>query len=295
MSGGTIDFKIDTPSTTTTSTSIDLATTVAPAPARSPRCSRRRRCRRFNRRARPEPTSGLVDCGNWSVSASWAVPASAVSGIYIAKPTRQDAPIGGPVTSCSSSATTRGRPTCCSRPPTPRGRRTTATAATACIAAARSAMPARPTACPGRAAKVSYNRPFDTRVTAPSFLFSAEYPMVRFLEANGYNVKYLVRRRHRSIRRQSDGRPDQRNKPKVFISVGHDEYWSGAQRTNVENARDAGVNLAFFSGNEMYWKTRWEPSIDGAGTRPSHAGQLQGHARRRQARSAAERHDRHLA
>ena len=27
-----------------------------------------------------------------------------------------------------------------------------------------------------------------------------------------------------------------------------------------------GVNLAFFSGNESYWKTRWEPSIDGTNT-----------------------------
>ena len=52
----------------------------------------------------------------------------------------------------------------------------------------------------------------------------------------------------------------------LFLSVGHDEYWSGAQRTNVENARNAGVNLAFFSGNEVFWKTRWENSIDGAGT-----------------------------
>src|SRR5262249_42196195 len=38
------------------------------------------------------------------------------------------------------------------------------------------------------------------------------------------------------------------------------------QRANVEAARAAGVNLAFFSGNEMFWKTRWEPSIDGSGT-----------------------------
>ena len=28
---------------------------------------------------------------------------------------------------------------------------------------------------------------------------------------------------------------------KVFLSVGHDEYWSGAQRANVEAARAAGV------------------------------------------------------
>ena len=49
----------------------------------------------------------------------------------------------------------------------------------------------------------------------------------------------------------------------AFLSVGHDEYWSAGQRANVEAARGAGVNLAFFSGNEIFWKTRWEPSIDG--------------------------------
>ena len=29
--------------------------------------------------------SGLLDCGNWAVSASWTVPADAVSGIYFAR------------------------------------------------------------------------------------------------------------------------------------------------------------------------------------------------------------------
>ena len=53
---------------------------------------------------------------------------------------------------------------------------------------------------------------------------------------------------------------------KAYLSVGHDEYWSGAQRANVEAARAAGVNLGFFSGNEIFWKTRWENSIDGSGT-----------------------------
>ena len=45
---------------------------------------------------------------------------------------------------------------------------------------------------------------------------------------------------------------------RAFLSVGHDEYWSATQRANVTAARDAGVNLAFFSGNEVFWKTRWE-------------------------------------
>ncbi len=53
---------------------------------------------------------------------------------------------------------------------------------------------------------------------------------------------------------------------KAFISVGHDEYWSGDQRINVEDARDSGVNLLFWSGNEVYWKTRWETSISADGT-----------------------------
>jgi hypothetical protein len=37
-----------------------------------------------------DSTTGLYDCGNWAVSASWAVPAGAVSGIYFAKLTRAD-------------------------------------------------------------------------------------------------------------------------------------------------------------------------------------------------------------
>src|SRR4029079_80430 len=52
----------------------------------------------------------------------------------------------------------------------------------------------------------------------------------------------------------------------VFMSVGHDEYWSGQQRANVEAARAAGVNLALFSGQEGFWKKRWEPSIDASHT-----------------------------
>src|SRR5207249_4186633 len=35
---------------------------------------------------------------------------------------------------------------------------------------------------------------------------------------------------------------------------------------NVEAARDAGVSLAFFTGNDVFWKTRWEPSIYGSNT-----------------------------
>ncbi len=90
-------------------------------------------------------------------------------------------------------------------------------------------------------------------------MFNSEYPMVRWLESNGYDVSYF------------SGVDSDRYGPeildhKAFLSVGHDEYWSGDQRANVTAARDAGVNLAFFSGNEIFWKTRWENSIDGSAT-----------------------------
>ena len=44
--------------------------------------------------------------------------------------------------------------------------------------------------------KVSYNRPFTTP-SARCVASHAEYPMVRFLEANGYDVSYISRGRHR--------------------------------------------------------------------------------------------------
>ncbi len=37
-----------------------------------------------------EEKTGLFDCGNWAVSASWKVPSTAVSGLYIAELERDD-------------------------------------------------------------------------------------------------------------------------------------------------------------------------------------------------------------
>src|SRR5262249_8147964 len=111
---------------------------------------------------------------------------------------------------------------------------------------------------------VSYNRPIQLRGLpggegSYNSFFHAEYPMVRWLEANGYNVSY-------STDVDSDRRGAEIREHKVYMSVGHDEYWSGGQRANVEAARDAGVDLAFFSGNESVWKTRWENSVDSSNT-----------------------------
>ena len=47
---------------------------------------------------------------------------------------------------------------------------------------------------------------------------------------------------------------------KAFLSIGHDEYWSGDMRDHVEQARDRGMHLGFFSSNTCYWQIRLEPS-----------------------------------
>ncbi|WP_199751903.1 N,N-dimethylformamidase beta subunit family domain-containing protein [Actinoplanes sp. ATCC 53533] len=193
--------------------------------------------------------TGLVDCGNWAVSASWAVPATAVSGIYFARLVRTDSTAGA------------SHVVFVVRDDASHSDLVMQTSDTTWQAYNSYGGNSLYTGSPaGRAYKVSYNRPVTTRGTgAEDAVFNAEYPMVRFLEANGYDVSYIS-----GV--DTDARGALLKNHKSFLSVGHDEYWSGGQRANVEAARDAGVSLAFFSGNEVFWKTRWENAIDGSGT-----------------------------
>ena len=200
---------------------------------------------------------GLCDAGNWSVSASWAVPASAVSGVYIAHLVRQDATSGenhipfivrddGALhdivfqTSDTTWHAYNGWG----------GYSLYGGGATA--------------SSDGRGYKVSYNRPIATRdgvgtyAGPQDFLFGEEIAAIHWLEANGYDVCYMAG--VDTDRLDASGHGSQILNRKVFLSVGHDEYWSGNQRTNVEAARAAGVHLAFWSGNEVFWKTRYESS-----------------------------------
>lgn len=80
-----------------------------------------------------------------------------------------------------------------------------------------------------------------------------EYNMVRWLERNGYDVTY-------STDLDTHSRSDFWEGHKAWLSVGHDEYWSQDMRRHVEEARDQGVGLGFFSANTCYWQIRLEPS-----------------------------------
>ena len=196
-------------------------------------------------------STGLIDCGNWGVSASWTIPADAVSGIYFARLQRNDT--GGASHVFFVVRDDNGHSDLLFQ--------TSDTTWQAYNSyGGNSLYTGGPGTNPGRAYKVSYNRPFNTRESSPEdFVFNAEYPMVRWLERNGFDVSYFS-----GV--DTDERAAELLEHKVFLSVGHDEYWSGTQRANVEAARAAGINLAFFSGNEMFWKTRWEASVDGSNT-----------------------------
>lgn len=108
------------------------------------------------------------------------------------------------------------------------------------------------------AVKVSFNRPYDEAYGTPDgagqFLSGWEYNMVRFLEREGYDVTYGT---DLDVHEKST----LLNNHKVYLSVGHDEYWSWQMRSNVTAARDRGVGLGFFSSNTSFWQVRFEPSL----------------------------------
>ncbi|MCX5425394.1 DUF4082 domain-containing protein [Streptomyces sp. NBC_00078] len=194
--------------------------------------------------------TGLVDCGNWPVTVNWTVPSDAVSGLYIANLTQTDGdglmPYPFVVRKDSSTSDVvvqtsdetwqayndyGGQDLYGGTGPAP----------------------------DGRAYEVSYNRPLD--IGGDNGIYGSEYMMLSWLERNGYDVSYTS-----GVDVSSASGATLLKKHKVYLSSGHDEYWTQSQYSNVLAARKAGVRQGYFSGNEVFWKTRLTPSIDGANT-----------------------------
>jgi len=195
-------------------------------------------------------STGLVDCGNWPVTATWTVPSDAVSGLYIANLTQTDGDglMPYPFVVRNDSSTSDivvqtsdetwqayndygGQDLYGGTGPAP----------------------------DGRAYEVSYNRPLD--IGGDNGIYGSEYMMLSWLERNGYDVSYTS-----GVDVSGGNGATLLKKHKVYVSSGHDEYWTQSQYSNVLAARKAGVREAFFAGNEVFWKTRLAPSIDGTST-----------------------------
>ena len=253
--GGTVSFKISTPASAYTiiiyrigyyggngARKVATITPSATLPQTQPACM-------------TDISTGLIDCGNWAVSASWQVPATATSGVYFAhlirKDTGGDSHIVFIVRNDASTSDVMYQTS------------DESWQAYNYYGAGSLYSQAKPVFdLTDRSYKVSYNRPFLTRgfnQEWDTWIFGAEFAMIQWLEENGYDVTYFT-----GVDADRNGSLIKRHK--VYMDSGHDEYWTGQQRANVQAARDAGVNLAFFSGNTMFWKTRWENSIDGTST-----------------------------
>lgn len=104
-----------------------------------------------------------------------------------------------------------------------------------------------------RAYQVSFDRPY---TIDPDVGALVEHSMVRWLEKQGYDVAYVT-----NI--DIDSSPELLEGRQLYLTAGHDEYWSLGERNALEDARDRGLSMAFFSGNNAYRRIRLEPSSAG--------------------------------
>jgi hypothetical protein len=98
-----------------------------------------------------------------------------------------------------------------------------------------------------RSLAVSLDRPYDGN-GADMFL-TYERNVVKLAESMGLPLAYVTGMDIDADPRLLDGAA-------ALITLGHDEYWSPAERAHVTTARDAGVNLAFFGANALFRRIR---------------------------------------
>lgn len=113
------------------------------------------------------------------------------------------------------------------------------------------------------AVKASFDRPYSSDGTGAVWgntIMKWEIPFIRWMEMSGYDVTYATEvDTHTNASMLLNYR--------AVLSVGHDEYWSKPMYDGWIAALNAGVNLAFFSGDEIGWQIRFEPSSSGVPNR----------------------------
>jgi hypothetical protein len=78
---------------------------------------------------------------------------------------------------------------------------------------------------------------------------------VAWLEQAGYQADYCT-----DVDLHRDG-VAQLSPYRLLVSVGHDEYWSDAMRTALDDFVSAGGNAAFFSGNTCWWRVVFHDEV----------------------------------
>jgi hypothetical protein len=82
-----------------------------------------------------------------------------------------------------------------------------------------------------------------------------ELPFLQWAEHNGYAIDVLT-----NADLEDDPALLSNKNYGLYLSVGHDEYWSMGMRDTVEAFIGQGGHAAFFSGNTSFWQVRLEDS-----------------------------------
>jgi hypothetical protein len=107
-----------------------------------------------------------------------------------------------------------------------------------------------------RARVFSFDRPNDWGFGSGKYLYYV-HPLLTTADRLGLDIAYVTDVDVATI-------PNLLAGARAYVSGGHDEYWTGSERTAVETARTKGTNLLFFGANVAYWQTRLESSPLGA-------------------------------
>jgi hypothetical protein len=116
----------------------------------------------------------------------------------------------------------------------------------------------------GGGVQVGFNRPYGKYCqildaplsTGSGEFFLWEFPLAFWMESIGCDVTYIS-----NLDTHRD--PGGLRRAKGFLSVGHDEYWTIEMFENVRSAVQAGVHVAFFSGNAVCGRILWDEAARG--------------------------------
>ena len=105
------------------------------------------------------------------------------------------------------------------------------------------------------ATKVSFDRP---HADPTNFAFDPwQAPFVRWLAAHGIAADFCTSVDLHADAAVLSGYP-------LFVTAGHDEYWSRPMRDRLDAMVAGGGNAAIFSGNTCWWQGRFESGQNGA-------------------------------
>lgn len=115
-----------------------------------------------------------------------------------------------------------------------------------------------------RSKVVSFDRPYALAYQwgAADFL-THELPLLSLIEELGLDVAYATSIDLHEAGGETTSGDGLIGGRTAVLSPGHDEYYSRGMRRSLEQARNRGVNLAFFGANAVYRHVRLEPNDDG--------------------------------